>query len=187
MAHPTMNSLQEHYRGKILPQLLTEGRYKNPMEVPRMLKIVFNTCVGSAADKQAVEEAVKELSIVTGQRPVITKSKKSISNFKLRKSQEIGCKVTLRGQRMYEFLERFFNTVLPRVRDFRGISNRSFDGRGAFTYGVDDYTIFPEIELDKVKRRLGMDITFVTSARKPEQTKELLKLLGMPFAAERKN
>lgn len=182
-----MNALLEHYRKTIVPQLMAGGRYKNPMEAPRMLKVVLNTCVGSAAEKQAVEEAVKEMTIVSGQKPVITCAKKSISNFKLRKNQEIGCKVTLRGARMYEFMERFLNTALPRVRDFRGVSLRSFDGRGAYTYGVDDQTIFPEIELDKIKRRLGMDITFVTSARGPEQTKELLKLLGMPFAAERRN
>jgi len=177
-----MNALLEHYRKSIAPQLLANGHYRNPMEAPRMLKIVLNSCVGSSAEKQAVEEAVKELSIISGQKPVITRAKKSVSNFKLRKNQEIGCKVTLRGARMYEFMERFFNTTLPRVRDFRGASLRAFDGRGAYTFGVDDQTIFPEIELDKIKRRLGMDITFVTSARGAEQTKELLKLLGMPFA-----
>jgi len=147
-----------------------------------MVKIVLNTCVGAAAEKQALEEAVKEMAIISGQKPSITRAKKSISNFKLRKDQEIGCKVTLHGARMYEFMERFFNTALPRVRDFRGMSNRAFDGRGAYTYGVDDQTIFPEIELDKIKRKLGMDITFVTNACGAEQTKELLKLLGMPFA-----
>jgi len=177
-----MNALLEHYRKKIVPELLAGGRYKNAMEAPRMLKIVLNTCVGSTPEKQALEEAVKEMAIVSGQKPVITRAKKSISNFKLRKDQEIGCKVTLRGARMYEFMERFFNTALPRVRDFRGMANRAFDGRGAYTYGVDDQTIFPEIELDKIKRKLGMDITFVTTALGAEQTKELLKLLGMPFA-----
>lgn len=182
-----MNALLEHYRGKIVPDLLAQGRYKNRMEVPRMLKIVLNTCVGSAGEKTAVEEAVKEMAIVSGQKPSITKARKSVSNFKLRKNQEIGCKVTLRGARMYEFIERFFNTALPRVRDFRGVPNRSFDGRGAYTYGVDDQTIFPEIELDKIKRKLGMDITFVTTGRNSEQTRELLKRLGMPFAAEKKN
>ncbi|MDD2707244.1 MAG: 50S ribosomal protein L5 [Verrucomicrobiae bacterium] len=182
-----MNALLEHYRKNVVPKLLSEGRYPNVMAIPRMVKVVLNTCVGSAAEKQALEDAVKELAIVTGQKPAITRSKKSISNFKLRKGQEIGCKVTLRGRQMFEFLERFFNTVLPRVRDFRGVSNRAFDGRGSYTLGFDDHTIFPEIELDKIKRRLGMDITFVTTARNPEQTKELLKMLGMPFAHERKN
>jgi large subunit ribosomal protein L5 len=182
-----MNQLLEHYRKTIVPQLVGEKRYRNVMEVPRMLKIVINACVGSAAEKQALDDAMKELTTITGQKPAITRAKKSISNFKLRKGQEIGCKVTLRGSRMYEFMERFFYTVLPRVRDFRGVSNRAFDGRGAYTYGIDDHTIFPEIELEKIKRRLGMDIVFVTSARTAEQTKELLKLLGMPFAAERKN
>ncbi len=182
-----MSELLKHYRSKLVPELLANGRYKNPMQVPRMLKIVLNTGVGSSGDKQAVEDAVREMTIVSGQKPIITRAKKSISNFKLRKDQEIGCKVTLRGKQMYEFMERFFNAALPRVRDFRGASNRSFDGRGSYTFGVDDQTIFPEIELDKIKRRLGMDITFVTTARNPEQAKELLKLLGMPFAAERKN
>ena len=182
-----MSELLKNYRGKIVPELMKVGRYHNPMEVPRMVKVVLNTSVGSAADKQAVEDAVREMTIVSGQKPVITKAKKSISNFKLRKDQEIGCKVTLRGKKMFEFMERFFNAALPRLRDFRGVSNRAFDGRGAYTYGVDDQTVFPEIELDKVKRRLGMDVTFVTTARNPEQTKELLKLLGMPFATERKN
>lgn len=182
-----MSELLENYRGKIIPKLIAGGHYKNLMQVPRMLKIVLNTCVGSAADKQAVEDAVREMMIVSGQKPIITKAKKSISNFKLRKNQEIGCKVTLRGKKMYEFMERFFNSALPRVRDFRGASNRSFDGRGSYTYGVDDQTLFPEIELDKIKRRLGMDVTFVTTAKNSEQTRELLKLLGMPFTVERKN
>lgn len=182
-----MSELLKTYREKIVPELLANGRYKNPMEVPRMKKVVLNTSVGSAADKQALEDAVREMTIVSGQKPIVTLAKKSISNFKLRKGQEIGCKVTLRGKTMYEFLERFINAALPRVRDFRGIPLRAFDGRGSYTYGVDDQTIFPEIELDKVKRRLGMDITFVTTGQNPEQTKELLKLLGMPFAAERKN
>ncbi len=180
-----MSEIQETYQKTVVPQLLAGGRYANRMQVPRMIKIVLNTCVGSAADKQAVEDAVREMTIVTGQKPIITKAHKSISNFKLRKDQEIGCKVTLRGTRMYEFFQRFVQTALPRVRDFRGTPNRSFDGRGAYTFGVDDQTIFPEIEIDKIKRRLGMDITFVTNARNAEQTRELLKLLGMPFAAER--
>lgn len=182
-----MSELLKIYRETIKPQLLANGRYKNPMQVPRMLKVVLNTSVGSSGDKQAVDDAVREMTIVSGQKPIITRARKSISNFKLRKGQEIGCKVTLRGAKMYEFMERFLNTALPRVRDFRGVSNRSFDGRGSYTLGVDDQTIFPEIELDKIKRRLGMDITFVTTGQNPEQTKELLGLLGMPFATERKN
>jgi large subunit ribosomal protein L5 len=182
-----MSELQQTYRTKIVQEWLSSKRCKNPMEVPKVIKIVLNTSVASSNDKQAVEDAVREMTIVSGQKPIITKSKKSISNFKLRKGQDVGCKVTLRGPKMYEFLERFINAALPRVRDFRGVSNRAFDGRGSYTYGVDDQTIFPEIELDKVKRKLGMDITFVTSAKNPEQTKELLKQLGMPFAAERKN
>jgi large subunit ribosomal protein L5 len=182
-----MSELQTFYREKVVPQLVAGGKYRNPMQVPRVLKIVLNTSVGSSADKQALDEAVKEIGMVTGQKPIITKARKSISNFKLRKGQEIGCKVTLRGARMFEFMERFFNAALPRVRDFRGVPSRSFDGRGSYTLGVDDQSIFPEIELDKVKRRLGMDITFVTSARGPAETRELLRLLGMPFSAERKS
>jgi large subunit ribosomal protein L5 len=182
-----MSELMEAYKNKLVPQLLAGGRYKNVMEVPRMKKIVLNTSVGSSNDKGAVEDAVREMTTVSGQKPVITRARMSISNFKLRKNQEIGCKVTLRGKKMFEFLERFVNTALPRVRDFRGIPIRAFDGRGSYTYGVDDQTIFPEIELDKVKRKLGMDITFVTSARNPEETKELLKLLGMPFAERKTN
>ncbi len=181
-----MSELLKTYREKIVPDLLKNGRYKNPMQIPRMLKVVLNTSVGSSGDRQAVDDALREMTIVTGQKPIITKAKKSISNFKLRKNQEIGCKVTLRGKKMYEFLERFFNTALPRVRDFRGVPLRSFDGRGSYTFGVDDQTIFPEIELDKIKRKLGMDVTFVTTGRNVEQTKELLRLLGMPFAAEKK-
>ncbi len=181
-----MSELQKTYQEKIVPDLLKNGRYKNPMQIPRMVKVVLNTSVGSSGDRQAVDDALREMTIVSGQKPVITKAKKSISNFKLRKNQEIGCKVTLRGKKMYEFLERFFNTALPRVRDFRGVPLRSFDGRGSYTFGVDDQTIFPEIELDKIKRKLGMDITFVTTGTNPEQTKELLRLLGMPFAAEKK-
>lgn len=182
-----MSELQKNYKEKMIAELLACGMYKNAMEVPRMVKVVLNTGVGSSGDKQAVEDAVREMTLVSGQKPIITKAKKSISNFKLRQHQEIGCKVTLRGRKMFEFMERFFNAALPRVRDFRGVSLRAFDGRGAYTYGVDDQTIFPEIELDKVKRKLGMDITFVTTARNPVETKDFLKRLGMPFAAERKN
>ncbi|MCC7518574.1 MAG: 50S ribosomal protein L5 [Verrucomicrobiae bacterium] len=182
-----MSELKKFYREQAVPQLMADRKYRNPMQVPRVLKIVLNTSFGSAADKQALDEAVKEIGLITGQKPIVTKARKSISNFKLRKGQEIGCKVTLRGARMYEFMERFFNAALPRVRDFRGTPNRSFDGRGSYTLGVDDQSIFPEIELDKVKRRLGMDITFVTSARTPAETRELLRLLGLPFSHERKH
>ncbi|MFZ4693561.1 MAG: 50S ribosomal protein L5 [Verrucomicrobiia bacterium] len=182
-----MSELKKFYREKAVPQLLAGGKYLNPMQVPRVLKIVVNTGVSSSADKQALDDAVREIGMITGQKPIVTKARKSISNFKLRKGQEIGCKVTLRGTRMFEFMERFFNAALPRVRDFRGVPSRSFDGRGSYTLGVDDQSIFPEIELDKVKRRLGMDITFVTTARNPAETRELLRLLGMPFSPERKS
>jgi large subunit ribosomal protein L5 len=153
------------------------------MEVPKIQKIVVNCCIGSSVDtKVALEDAFNEIQMITGQKPIKTKSTKSIANFKLREDQEIGVKVTLRGQIMYEFLERLIRTALPRIRDFRGISPRAFDGRGNYTLGVKDQTIFPEIELDKVKRNLGMDITIVTTARKNEEAKELLALFGMPFS-----
>ena len=179
-----MSELFKFYTEKIKPELIANGRYKNPMQVPRMVKVVLNTGVGSSGDKQAVEDAVREMTIVTGQKPVVTRAKKSISNFKLRKDQEIGCKVTLRGRKMFEFMERFFNAALPRVRDFRGAPLRAFDGRGAYTLGVDDQTIFPEIELDKIKRRLGMDITFVTTAETDDEGRALLRAFGMPFKTE---
>lgn len=182
-----MSELQKFYREKVVPQLVAGGKYRNPMQVPRVLKIVLNTGVSASADKQALDDATREMGLVTGQKPIVTKARKSISNFKLRKGQEIGCKVTLRGARMFEFMERFFNAALPRVRDFRGVPSRSFDGRGSYTLGVDDQSIFPEIELDKVKRKIGMDITFVTTARNPAETRELLRMLGMPFSPERKS
>lgn len=161
---------------------MEERKYGNRHQVPKMEKIVINMGIKADLGKEAVEEARHELAVISGQQPVVTKAKKAISNFKLRKDQPIGCKVTLRGERMYEFMERFIGTALPRQRDFRGVSGRSFDGRGNYTLGVSDQTIFPEIELEKIKRQQGMDITFVTTAPTDAEAKDLLKLMGMPFA-----
>ena len=180
--------LKAKYNAEIKKALQDEFGYENVMQIPGIVKVVVNTGVGEAArDSKVIDGAVDDLTKITGQKPIVTKARKSISNFKLRKGQEIGCKVTLRGARMFEFMERFFNAALPRVRDFRGVPSRSFDGRGSYTLGVDDQSIFPEIELDKVKRKIGMDITFVTTARNPAETRELLRMLGMPFSPERKS
>ena len=174
------------YKEKVVPALQASRKYVNVHQIPRIEKIVLNTCVSASIDtKLALEDAVKELTAITGQKPIKTKSKTSIANFKLRENQEIGAKVTLRGRIMWEFLERLIVAALPRIRDFRGVSNRAFDGRGSYTLGVKDHTIFPEIELDKVKRTIGMDITIVTSSPTNEEARELLALLGMPFT-ERK-
>jgi large subunit ribosomal protein L5 len=176
-------TLAREYKEKVVPALIESRGYKNVMEVPKISKVVVNCCIGSSADtKVALEDAFNEVQMITGQRPIKTASTKSIANFKLREGQEIGVKVTLRGPIMYEFLERLIRTALPRIRDFRGVSPRAFDGRGNYTLGVKDQTIFPEVELDKVKRNLGMDITIVTTARKNDEAKELLALFGMPFS-----
>jgi large subunit ribosomal protein L5 len=176
-------TLATEYKEKVVPELIKSRGYKNVMEVPKIQKVVVNCCIGSAVDtKIALEDAFNEIQMITGQKPIKTKSTKSIANFKLREDQEIGVKVTLRGAIMYEFLERLIRTALPRIRDFRGVSPRAFDGRGNYTLGVKDQTIFPEVELDKVKRNLGMDITIVTTARKNDEAKELLALFGMPFS-----
>jgi len=176
-------TLAREYKEKVVPALVKSRGYKNVMEVPKVSKVVVNCCIGSSVDtKVALEDAFNEIQMITGQKPVKTASTKSIANFKLREGQEIGVKVTLRGPIMYEFLERLIRTALPRIRDFRGVSPRAFDGRGNYTLGVKDQTIFPEVELDKVKRNLGMDITIVTTARKNDEAKELLALFGMPFS-----
>ena len=181
-------TLATEYKEKVVPALISSRGYKNVMEVPKIQKVVVNCCIGSSADtKIALEDAFNEVQMITGQKPVKTKSTKSIANFKLREGQEIGVKVTLRGAIMYEFLERLIRTALPRIRDFRGVSPRAFDGRGNYTLGVKDQTIFPEVELDKVKRNLGMDITIVTTARKNDEAKELLALFGMPFSDRKLN
>lgn len=174
--------LYEKYVKDVQPTLLNSGRFKNIHEIPRIEKIVINMGVSSSLEKVAVDDAAKDLTAITGQKTVINKAKKSVANFKLRKGQPVGCRVTLRRDRMYEFLDRLVATALPRIRDFRGLNPRHFDGRGNYTLGVSDQTIFPEIDLDKIKRHQGMDITFVTSAKSDADARELLKLMGMPFA-----
>jgi large subunit ribosomal protein L5 len=176
--------LQEEYRKRVVPALKATHGYKNVNQVPKVDKVVVNTCVNlnQGDAKQALEDAKNELATVTGQKPAETRSKKAISNFKLRKDQAIGAKVTLRGRRMYEFLERLIKTALPRIRDFRGVSTRAFDGNGNYTLGVNDQSIFPEIELDRIKRNIGFDVTIVTTARTDAEAKSLLTELGMPFS-----
>ena len=175
------------YKERVVPALKEKLGYKNPHQVPHVEKVVINTCVGSSSDvKQALEDAKAELSLITGQKPAETRAKKSISNFKLRDKQAIGAKVTLRGARMYEFLERLIKTALPRIRDFRGISPKAFDGQGNYTLGVTDQSIFPEVELDKIKRNVGFDITIVTSATTNAEAKALLVELGVPFTDKAK-
>jgi large subunit ribosomal protein L5 len=174
--------LYEKYTKEVVPALREKHQYTNPHQVPRMEKIVVNMGVSASLEKGAIDDAAKDLSLITGRKAAISKSRHSIANFKLREGQPIGCHVTLRRDAMYEFFDRLVATALPRIRDFRGLSPRSFDGRGNFTLGVGDQTIFPEIELDKIKRQQGMDITIVTSARNNDEALELLKLMGMPFA-----
>jgi large subunit ribosomal protein L5 len=175
--------LYDFYKSTVIPALQAQRGFKNVHEVPRVQKVVINTCIGSQADvKQALEDAKDELALISGQKPAETRAKKSIANFKLRDAQPIGAKVTLRGARMYEFLERLIKMALPRIRDFRGVSPRAFDGRGNYTLGVSDQSIFPEVELDKIKRQIGFDVTIVTSAKTNEDAKVLLSELGMPFS-----
>src|SRR6202022_2973188 len=176
--------LYREYKDRVVPALRQKLGYKNLLEVPKVDKVVVNTCIPAQGSdiKQALEDAKKELALITGQKPAETRSKKSISNFKLRKGQAIGAKVTLRGDRMYEFLERLIKMALPRIRDFRGISAKAFDGRGNYTLGVQDQSIFPEVELDKIKRNVGFDITIVTTAKTNEEAKALLTELGVPFS-----
>ena len=179
----TENEFYRHYKDNVLPALRQRHGYKNIHQVPKVEKVVINTSVGSQSDvKTALEEAKAELALITGQRAVETRAKKSISNFKLRKDQAIGAKVTLRGERMYEFLERLIKAALPRIRDFRGVSPRCFDRHGNYTLGVSDQSIFPEVELDKIKRNIGFDVTIVTTARTDEEAKSLLSEMGMPFS-----
>ena len=178
-----MSQLQSHYQTSIIEQLMKGGKYANRMQVPKVEKVVINMGVNSKHDKDVMTEAQAELMTITGQKPVVTYAKKSIANFSVREGMPVGAKVTLRGRRMYEFLERFINAALPRIRDFRGVNPRGFDGRGSYTVGVKDQTIFPEVELDKIKHNLGMDVTIVTTANTDAEAKELLKLLGMPFSS----
>jgi len=178
-----MNILHERYKNEIVPALRKSFDFKNIMQVPRIEKIVVNIGVGEALDNpKALEAAVSDLTIVTGQKPVTNKARKSIANFKLREGRLIGTKVTLRGERMWSFLDRLVNTALPRVRDFRGVSANAFDGRGNYTLGLRDQLIFPEIEYDKIDKLRGMEVTIVTTAKTDDQARVLLQLLGMPFS-----
>ena len=178
-----MSRLKEQYQNEIVDAMIKKFGYKNIMEVPKLDKIVINMGVGEAvANPKALEEAVAELTQIAGMKPVITKAKKSIANFKLREGMPIGCKVTLRGERMYGFFDKLVSISLPRVRDFHGVSNTAFDGRGNYTLGVKEQIIFPEIQYDKVNKLRGMDIVIVTSAKNNEEARALLQELGMPFA-----
>ncbi|HEY5297294.1 MAG TPA: 50S ribosomal protein L5 [Verrucomicrobiae bacterium] len=174
--------LYEKYKSEVAPALKEKRKYTNVHQIPKMVKIVVNMGVSASLEKGAVEDAAKDLTLITGRKPAISKSRHSIAQFKLRENQAIGCRVTLRRDEMYEFFDRLVATALPRIRDFRGLSPRKFDGRGNYTFGVGDQTIFPEIELDKIKRQQGMDITIVTSAPTNEEALDLLKLMGFPFA-----
>lgn len=173
--------LYDKYVNEVVPALKEKRKYTNVHQVPRLEKIVINMGVSAQLEKSALDDAAKDLAMITGRKPVINKARKSIANFKLREGQPIGCRVTLRRDVMFEFFDRLVSTALPRIRDFRGISPRSFDGRGNYSLGVADQTIFPEIDLDKIKRTQGMDITIVTTARTDEEAYDLLKLMGMPF------
>lgn len=174
--------LKEYYASEVVPAMIKKFGYKNIMEVPKLDKIVINRGVGEAKENAKVlETSIKELETITGQKAVATKSKKSVANFKIREGMAIGCKVTLRGDRMYEFLDRLVNLSLPRVRDFRGVSANSFDGRGNYALGIKEQLIFPEIEFDKVDKTRGMDVIFVTTAKTDEEARELLRLFNMPF------
>ena len=179
--------IKTQYNNEIVPKLMEQFQYKSIMQVPRLLKISVNQGIGAAtSDKKLVDVAIEEMATITGQRPVATRAKKSISNFKLREQMPIGARVTLRDYRMYEFLDRLINIALPRVRDFRGINDKSFDGRGNYTLGITEQIIFPEIDIDKVNRISGMDITFVTSAKTDAEAYALLAALGMPFKKNEK-
>jgi large subunit ribosomal protein L5 len=180
-----MNRMKERYQKEIAPALRKAFDYKNIMEVPRLEKIVVNIGLGEAMDNpKALEAAIADMTLITGQRPVQTKARKSIANFKLREGRVIGTKVTLRGERMWAFLDRLLNIALPRVRDFRGVSANSFDGRGNYTLGLRDQLVFPEIEYDKIDALRGMEVTIVTTAGTDDQARILLQLLGMPFRKE---
>lgn len=177
-----MNELKQKYNGEIVPSMLSKFSYKSVMEVPKVEKIIINMGVGDAVQNaKALDNAVEELTLISGQKPLITKAKRSIAGFRLREGMPIGTKVTLRGERMYEFLQKLIAVSLPRVRDFRGISNKAFDGRGNYTLGVKEQLIFPEINYDKVNKVRGMDIVIVTTANNDEEGRELLTQMGMPF------
>ncbi|MCI0714907.1 MAG: 50S ribosomal protein L5 [Chlorobi bacterium] len=174
--------LYEFYRTKVIPELSKRFGYKNALQVPKLKKISVNVGVGAATqDSKIIETVVKDVENIVGQKAVVTKAKKSVSNFKLREGMKIGCKVTLRKARMYEFLDRLINVSIPRIRDFRGVSDKSFDGNGNYTMGIKEHIIFPEINIDNVSKIFGMDITFVTTAKTDDEAKELLRAFGMPF------
>jgi len=177
------SALYDQYRTEVVPQMIKSRGYGNRMQVPRLEKIVISTGVGTARDREVFEEATRTLGAITGQRPVVTKARKSISNFKLREGMPVGVCVTLRQHAMYNFLYRLVSVALPRVRDFRGVSRRGFDGDGNYSFGITEQSIFTEIELDKIKHTIGMNITIVTSASSDDEARELLALLGMPFAS----
>ena len=177
-----MEKLKEQYLNEVVPALMKKFEYKSIMQVPKLEKIVINIGLGDTKENpKELENAVNELALITGQKPVITKAKKSIAAFKLREGANVGCKVTLRSDKMYDFAYKLFNVALPRVRDFRGVSKNSFDGRGNYSMGIKEQLIFPEIEYDKIDKLRGMDIIFVTTAESDEEARELLTLLGMPF------
>jgi len=180
---PTMKT---KYNDVVAPELIKTQGYKNKMQVPKIEKIVLNLCVSTAHDRDALQSVADDMAKIAGQKPVITKAKISVSNFKLREGMSIGAKVTLRSNQMYEFMDRLVNVALPRIRDFRGIPVTSFDGQGNYSMGLQEQTVFPEIDPDKVKKVHGMDITFVTSAKSDDEAQELLTLMGMPFAASNK-
>lgn len=177
-----MARLKETYLNEIVDKMMKKFEYKNVMQVPKLEKIVINMGVGEAKDNSKVlDTAISDLETISGQKAVVTRAKKSVANFKLREGQPIGCKVTLRGEKMYEFIDRFFNLALPRVRDFRGINPNAFDGRGNYSVGIKEQLIFPEIDYDKIDKVRGMDISFVTTAKTDEEARELLTLMGAPF------
>ena len=178
-----MNRLQERYEKEVVPAMMEKFGYKNIMQVPKLEKIVINMGVGEAKDNPKVlESAVNDLQLIAGQKPILTRAKKSVANFKIRENMALGCKVTLRKANMYEFADKLMSIALPRVRDFRGVSSKAFDGRGNYSLGVKEQLIFPEIEYDKIDKVRGMDIIFVTTANTDEEARELLRFLGMPFA-----
>ncbi len=182
MATATAPRLKARYRAEIAPALRTEFKYANVMQIPGLTKVIVNMGVGEAArDSKLIEGAIRDLTIITGQKPQVTKSRKSIAQFKLREGMPIGAHVTLRGDRMWEFTDRLLSIALPRIRDFRGLSPKQFDGNGNYTFGLTEQVVFPEIEQDKVDRQRGMDITFVTTAKNDEEGRALLKALGFPF------
>ncbi len=177
-----MARLYEQYKQDIVPKLMEKYNYKNIMQVPKIDRVVINIGTGEAVQNpKALDGAVSDLTIISGQKPVITKAKRSIAGFKLREGMAIGCKVTLRGERMYEFLDRLINLALPRVRDFRGVSPQAFDGRGNYSLGIKEQTIFPEIEYDKIDKVRGLEVVIVTTAKNDEEARELLRSMGMPF------